>query len=293
MNEKPKSAVLPVGFENPHTILDSFESLRRHHLAKQKIREQQLSLIHVKPHARILDVGIGPGLYLDFWLRHTEATRAMFTLVDASDSALRACEEVAVKAGARNRIQTLKSDLFHLKDHELGQFDIIFIGNTIEYIADPVGYIQSNVIPHLTPGGILAIRDMDLGIMNVSPTDAALCSHVIYSRIEGCRFNSKSPETYHDPFLGRDLHMIIRKAGLKEIQLYPFYCEFRSPLTDAAKSYLSKLHTTWYVEDPLKLLKVEEKKRWESWFTLGSPDCILESPDFYYIESEFLALGRL
>jgi SAM-dependent methyltransferase len=281
-----------LNFQNPHIVLDSFESLRRHHLAKQKLREQLLTLIPIKENAQVLDIGIGPGLYLDFWLRYTEGQNAKFTLMDSSPNALGECILIAEKINASNRIKTVCGDLRQLNQLDLGTFDVIFIGNTIEYISDPVDLIQNALLPHLVSGGILAIRDMDLGIMNVGPTDPALCSRILYSRIKGCRFHSKSMETYHNPFLGRELHAILRSSGLTRIQFYPFFCEFRYPLPEAAKLYLSRLHTTWFIEDPLELLEQTEKDRWKGWFDRNSKDSILESPDFYYVESEFLAFGE-
>jgi len=273
--------------DDPHVILDGFESLRRHHLAKQSLRESQLTKIPLSAGARVLDIAVGPGLYLDFWLRHTAAKKVHFTLFEHSAEALELCAKEAEKSGARSRVELVRGDMFQLGKHLSQPFDAIFIGNTLEYIADPVAYLRDQLLPLLKPSGVLAIRDLDCGYVNCNLVDPALNHKVVGARIRNCQ----ATKEFHNPFLGRDMKRMFRETGLKNISHSPNLVEFSSPLTSDQANYLSRIHTTWYGEDALGILSPEDLATWKELFSLENPDTILAHPDFYYTEMEFLTLG--
>jgi 2-polyprenyl-3-methyl-5-hydroxy-6-metoxy-1,4-benzoquinol methylase len=280
-----------VSFENPHEILDGFESLRRHHLAKQNARADQLARIPLPTDARILDVGCGPGLYLKTWLQITARQNASFVLADHSPSALATCEMVASAIGARHRVSTVAVDLHQLDVSHLGQFDVVFVGNTLQYLPDPIGWLRQVAMPLLRDGGLVAVRDLDCGILGCNLVDPLLVSRIVAARIAGCQRISRAGN-FHDPFLGRDLKRIIESAGFGDVSLFPYHIEFKAPLGEAEKSYLSRLHTTWYVEDLAGLLTEADKERWSEAFDPDNPASALNDRHFYYTEAEFLAIGR-
>lgn len=274
-------------FENPHEILDGFESLRRHHFAKQALRESQLTRIPLKQNARVLDIAIGPGLYLEFWLRYSEKTGAHFTLLEHNADALAVCRLEAAKVGAEHRLSTVQGDLFKLSEKLQGPFDVIFIGNTLEYISEPVAYLREQVLPLLAPGGTLAIRDMDCGFVNCNLVDPALNNRMVGSRIRNCQVS----KMYHNPFMGRDLGRILSEAGFKNVKLTPDLAEFKSPLSQAEALYVSKIHTAWYTEDTLGILSDEDKATWAQLFALDNEQGVLYAPHFYYAEMEYFVMG--
>lgn len=277
-------------FSDPHKILDTDQSLTRHHMAKVGIRHTQLDSLPIWPGMRILDVGCGPGLYLPHWLEITRNAGAQFTLLDRSASALEKCVQLASKSGSADRVKILESDIFsHGLPHE--SFDLIFIGNTLEYVPSPAEYLRENILPILRPGGTLGARDLDCGLLAVNYVDPALVSKVVQARILGCQLNSKKVETFHNPFIGRSLGQIVNDAGFNNMSLTPYSCDFRYPLSCAQSEYLSALHTSWYVEDPCGILSKEERSHWHTLFNKTHPNCILEKDSFFYIETEFLAIA--
>ncbi len=274
-------------FADPHKILDQDQSLTRHHLAKIGIRQSQLNSLPLCKGMRILDIGCGPGLYLPHWLEITRSTDAQFTLLDHSAAALNTCAQLALKAGAKGRVEILESDIFcHGIPPE--SFDLIFIGNTLQYVQSPAEYIKEYIFPLLKQGGTLAIRDLDCGILAVNNVDPTLVSKIIQARILGCQRNSTNKVTFHNPFIGRNLGQIAQDAGLRNISLKPYYCDFRHPLSPAQFEYLSALHTSWYVEDRCGILSAEERSHWRSLFEKNNPHCILEKESLFYVETEFL-----
>lgn len=274
-------------FANPHEILDGFESLRRHHLAKKSLRETQLTRIALKKGAKVLDIGIGPGLYLAFWLQHSANSQAHFTLFENNPKALELCLKEAETVGAKDRVTPVVGDLFNLAASSLGKFDVIFIGNTLEYVKDPSAYLRDQVIPLLSPGGQLVVRDLDCGYVNCNLMDPALNHKVVGARIRNCQ----ETKSYHNPFIGRDLGRIMKEAGLSSVSLTADLEEFRGPLSNEQAAYLGKLHTTWYVEDVLGILSPDDIANWSEAFSPDNPENVLHHPDFYYTEMEYFAVG--
>jgi ubiquinone/menaquinone biosynthesis C-methylase UbiE len=276
-------------FANPHKVLDGFESLRRHHNAKKKMRENQLTKIPLKQGARILDIASGPGLYLAFWLEHSKEKQATFTMLDHNEAALAECNEQASLAGATARVQTVAGDIFKLGEALPGRkFDVIFIGNTLEYIEEPDKYLRENVMPLLADGGILAVRDLDCAFANCNLVDPVLNHRIVGSRIRNCQTTA----TFHNPFMGRNLKNIFSKAGFGQIENHADLVEFEAPLSDDVKVYLSKLHTTWYIEDMHGILSPQDIATWTNHFDLSNPQSVLHDPGFYYAEMEYLVIGR-
>lgn len=276
-------------FEDPHVVLDKSASLRRHHLAKREIREDQLTHIPMKANAQVLDVGSGPGLYLNFWLQFTKAKNVHFTLLDHSQESLDEAAETAKASGDTARLSYLRGDFYDLNSVALAKYDVVFVGNCVEYMPDPVGYLRTQLMPLLNPGGVIAIRDLDCGFVNCNLVDPALNHKIVGSRIRNCQ----ASKSFHNPFLGRDLGRFMYEAGLIQVESRPYFVEFRGPLTEVQKAYLYPLHTNWYTEDFLGLLTPTDIKIWQSAFDIRSPQSPINSPEFYYVEAEYLAVGRL
>lgn len=227
-------------YENPHIILDGDASLTRHHNAKIQIRHTQLDRIPLKRNDKVLDIGIGPGLYLKYWLESTRDLQPRFDLFDASDDALRKSSKIAEDIGLSNQVRTIKGDLFSdLSKLELGSYDVIFIGNTIEYVSNPAEFIKNHILPLIKKGGLLVIRDLDCSFMSCNTVDQAMNARIVESRIQNNAYNSrKDPKNYQNPFIGKNLESIFIAASLEVISVYHDTIEFNGPITGAAREYL-------------------------------------------------------
>lgn len=278
-------------FDNPHIILDEYKSLERHHFAKQNIREKQIDTIELKQNDQILDIGIGPGFYLNYWLKMSKEKNCQFTLFDLSKEFLEICLKNASSIDEDHRLKIVSGDLYQINSIINDKFDVIFIGNTIEYIKNPSNYIKTKILPLLKKGGKIVLRDLDCGYVNCNLIDPALCHKIVLARIKGCQDISLNDNTFHDPFIGRNLKYILEETGFKNCTNIPFVCSFEWPLNNFQKDYLTKLHKNWYLEDRCHLLSKEEKEFWSNSFDLNNKNCLLNRKGFYYTEVEFLAIG--
>ncbi len=276
---------------NPHQILDGFASLRRHHEAKRKFREQQLNVISVPTGSRVIDIGCGPGLYLHYWLNLTRGHNVSFTVLDSSAAALNECKRIAGDAGVPDRVECIQLDLFSLSEIDPDSFDVVFVGYTIEYVSDPVNWLRTQVKPLLKPGGKVALRDLDCAFMNCNVVDPALNSKIVFSRIRNGQVNSRDSGIYQNAFVGRELRRYLIEAEFASVEQFPYFIEFTGPLNVEQIDYLFHLHTTWYVEDRLHILTEHEKMIWSAYFNPNSPQCILNHSSFNYVEAEYLAIA--
>ena len=280
-------------FSDPHEILDGYASLKRHHLAKESVRLKQMERIPLKQGARVLDIGVGPGFYLDHWLKHSRPSGAHFTLFDASKEALQVAVQSVVDNQDRRRVVAVAGDFYNLVDFfEPAQFDVIFIGNTLEYIPRPVDYIRRTILPLLYRGGVLAIRDLDCSLMKSCLAPSRINQNIVNSRIENNRRHSLAGvEKYQNPFIGRDLRKIVEDAGLDGVIEFHDHYRWEAPFTASQLEYLSALHSTWYLSDDFGLLTEEDKRVWGELFDPKNRDGVFWNEKSVYEEDEFMVLG--
>ncbi len=101
-----------------------------------------------------LEVGAGTG-YLSFLLR--DELQAV-TLMDTSSGMLREARRKIEEHRLGDRFRTVEADL--LTQPQPGRYDLIYILMTLHHIHDLQGILHA-FYEHLTPGGVLAIGDLD------------------------------------------------------------------------------------------------------------------------------------
>lgn len=278
-------------YKDPHKLLDGFASLQRHHMAKESQRHEQLDRIEINENDRILDIGVGPGLYLPHWLTKIKEKSASLHLFDHSESSLQIARQFVEEAKADKNVEYIIGDMFQFPENLKDSFDVVFIGNTIEYVSNPSQYLKEHIMPLLKKGGRLVVRDLDCSFMACTNMPRSLNSRVVYSRIHNNSKNSEATGIYQNPFIGKDLEKIVSEAGYQVTSVVPYFIEFKYPLTQWQKDYLSTLHQNWYVEDTYQILSKADKEKWASEFDLKNPNSAINQENFEYTEAEFLVIG--
>jgi ubiquinone/menaquinone biosynthesis C-methylase UbiE len=288
-----KDKEVKMSFADPHEVLDGYASLERHHLAKKNIRLEQLDKIPIPSNGRVLDIGVGPGLYLGHWLNSTKAKSVNFDLFDASATLLKMSMAVASKINQSDRVKIIVGDMYQdLRKMGPDTYDVIFIGNTLEYVPDPIAFIRDTVLPILKHGGVLAIRDLDCSFMSSNLADPALNAKIVHSRIQNNLQTSRNPKNYQNPFIGKHLANIMKAAVLSIISVYPYQVEFKGPMSVFQRNYLEVLHNNWYVDDQLAILSPSDIAAWKRLFSSGATGNVFDNINSIYNEAEFLVIGH-
>lgn len=112
-------------------------------------------LRHVRPEARVLDVGCGVGR----WSRLLAARGARVTGMDLSPTMIAQAEQRAVRAGVADRCRFLVQDLVALDAGE--QFDLVLGVTVLQHILDPEALRAAvqRMAAHLAPGGRMVLLE--------------------------------------------------------------------------------------------------------------------------------------
>ncbi len=123
-------------------------------------------LPHLRPGARLLDFGCGPGT-VTTGLARLVAPGAVVG-IDVSAEILDLARSHAAEQGVEN-VSFETADVYALP-FEDGSFDVAFGHQVLQHLADP-GAALVEVGRVLRPGGIVAVRDADYGTMVHWPRD--------------------------------------------------------------------------------------------------------------------------
>ena len=161
---------------------------------------------HLDAGARILDVGSGPGtITVDLARRVRPGT---VVGVDAADDVVRRATGLARSERVEN-VEFRVGDAYEL-DFADATFDVVHAHQVLQHLARPVDALRE-FRRVLTPGGIVAVRDVDYGGVIWSPASTGL---------------DRWLELYHDvafgnggdPDAGRHLKRWVREAGFGDIE---------------------------------------------------------------------------
>lgn len=242
---------------NSNKPLSSVEWLNIHHNAKLKEREEFIKKTFPEDVKSIMDLGSGPGLWLDLIHKNIHKNCKLIG-VDVDSNAIELLKEKFAKWDRETCY--IQCDLD--KDIEsLPKVDIILIFNIFCFFEDPL-LILNKLKNKLNDGGKIIIRQYDGGTMRFGPMEEELRQNLnssIYSAVSGSKqFN------HYD--IDRIIN-IIHKSNFENIQMefetiqkfYPYTKEFELYLTETIKWNIeyssnivkSKLNE-WYNANKLK-----------------------------------------
>jgi SAM-dependent methyltransferase len=158
---------------------------------------------HLRPGARVLDVGCGPGTITAELADRVGDSGAVVGL-DASADVI----ELASRTMSRGNLTYLVGDVYAL-DAEDDSFDVVHAHQVLQHLADPVAALRE-MRRVCRPGGVVAARDSDYRAMAWNPQPAELDEWLaLYMSIT--RSNGGHPDA------GRLLLAWAREAGFSEV----------------------------------------------------------------------------
>jgi hypothetical protein len=139
------------------------------------------------------------------------------------------------------------------------------------------------------PGGVVAVKDVDMTAWRILPAPPLLGAHLAEACIRGADATVQS----FGSLRGRELGLWLERAGLTGVRQTAVPIEYRSPLSQVARSlwadwlpYLARLAVDKGVPD-------EDLEVWRRLLTREGAAAFVSQPDFYACELQVVAVGRV
>ncbi len=193
------------------------ESVLRSHRWRTAENSAGFLLAHLRPDARVLDVGCGPGTITVDLATRVPAGRVLG--IDIAPEVLAAGRELARDRGVSN-VDFVVGDVYGL-DLEDASVDVVYVHQVLQHLREPVrALVEMRRV--LAPGGLLAARESDYGAFTWAPADPRLDAWLAaYHRLTAR--NGATADA------GRALHVWVRSAGFSDLEVTSSTWTFARP----------------------------------------------------------------
>lgn len=172
----------------------------------REVKLQNLALLGLRPGARILDVGCGPG----------DDARMIGEIVGPTGSVVGVDASETMVATARQRLEGLDLPVEYRVmdaaslDFEGDTFDGSRADRVLQHVEDPER-VLAEMIRVTKPGGVVAISDTDWGTIALDMSNRAMVRWM----------TTMISERIPNGWIGRELPRLFRSAGLQTIEVVP------------------------------------------------------------------------
>ncbi|GEB52635.1 MULTISPECIES: methyltransferase domain-containing protein [Streptomyces] len=193
------------------------DSVLRSHRWRTAANSAAYLLGELRPDARVLDIGCGPGtITCDL---AALVPRGRVTGLDAAAGVLEQARATADERGLEN-IEFTTGDV-HALDQPDGSFDVVHAHQTLQHVGDPVAALRE-MRRVCAPGGIVAVRDADYGGMFWYPEVPGMDRwQQLYRRVASACGGQ--------PDAGRRLHAWARQAGFTDVTVSTSTWNYSTP----------------------------------------------------------------
>jgi len=249
--------------------------------------EGMLRMVGLEPGWRVLDVGCGGGSFLPLLAELVGATGELVALDTAPDN-IAAIERRLEAAPLGCPVDLQLGSLEELSDAD-ASFDAVWCANVVQYFPDlAVPSLLAEMRRVVRPGGLVAIKDVDMTLFRVEPTPPFLVDHLSEASLRDEVFGAWSQGSLR----GRTLRRRLEEAGLTKVWQRTILIERWAPLRPVEQ----RLWGDWlaFLAEAAQQRGIPAGDR-AAWRTMLDPDDPLNplnDPAFYACEGQTVAVGR-
>jgi arsenite methyltransferase len=269
-------------------ILAAGEWLDTHYEACKPEYDAMLRSVGIEAGWRLLDAGCGSGSLLPV----ASELVGPGGHVAALDLAPENVEIVRARAEAGHfacPVEPKVGSLLELPFPD-ARFDAVWCGNVVQYFSDDdLPRVLAELRRVTRPGGLVAVKDVDMTLVRLHPCDVFLFSHLSEVSV---RNPSLGPES-RGALRGRELRRWLERAGLEEVWQRTTLIERWAPLRPVER----RLWADWLAflaglaEE--RGVPEEDLRTWRALGDADAPGHILNHPEFYSCEGQVVAVGRV
>ncbi len=169
-------------------------------------------------------------------------------------------------------------------------FDALWSANVTQYFSDvELSMLLEEFQRVVRPGGLVAVKDVDMQLMRVYPASPFLFSHLSEKSVRGRHATGQSQGSLR----GRELRRWLERAGLEQVWQRTIMIERWAPLRLIERQLFAEWFTylTRLAEE--RGVSGEDLATWHRLSDPSAPDYLVDSPDFYACEGQVVAVGHV
>ncbi len=233
-----------------------------------------------EPGMRVLDAGCGSGSFLPLLL---EGGAGEVVALDAAPEHLQFIDEVYGE-----RIVPLVGVISALPVSS-ASMDGLWCANTLQFLDDVEALETLREFARVVrPGGIVAIKDVDMSAFKILPAPAFLGAHLGEACATGADVSPQSIGSLR----ARGLRGMMRESGLTDVQQRCFVIERWGPLDPDASRFWSEWLPYLSALAHQRRVPAEDLETWRQVATPALAEAFVARPDFYGCEMQVVCSGR-
>jgi SAM-dependent methyltransferase len=249
--------------------------------------EAMVRSVGIAPGDRVLDVGTGGGSFIPLIADlvgptgHIEATDAAPENITAVEARL---SDWGLPCAVH--LQTCEPGALPYGDDS---FDVVWCANVLQYFDGPaLSQLLAELRRVLRPGGVLAVKDVDMLLARIYPASPFLITHLSEASLAREHVSAQSIGSLR----GRELRGLLEGCGFQPVQQRTWLIERWAPLRPREQ----RLWKEWlaYLAGLAERRPVpaEDLGVWRSLLDADAAEHLVDRPDFYGCEGQVVATGR-
>ena len=250
--------------------------------------EEMLRFVGVPPGARALDAGCGSGGYLPLLSELVGDGGSVYALDLAPENV--ALVEERRASGELPRLAEAREGTLSALPHEDDSFDALWCANTTQYLGDAEFEAALAEFRRVVrPGGIVAVKDVDVALARLYPADPFLFPHLCEASLRA----DSDDDHARGSVRGRELRRWLERSGLREVRQRIVMIERWAPLRPVERQFFGDWlsHLAGLAEG--RGVPEGDLAAWRSFADPGSPGHPLDRSDAYACEGQVVAVGRV
>lgn len=260
-------------------VLTDASWLDAHFVACRPEYEALLRTAGIRKGDRVLDAGCGSGSFLPL-LKELVGDQGGLDAVDHCSA--------NVTAARKGGFQAREGSLLELPYPD-ARFDAVWCANVTQYLSDDD--LATTLLEFgrvVKPGGLVAVKDVDMPLMRVHPGDRFLFQRLA----QVCAESPAASVQSRGSVRGRELRRWLEHAGLRAVQQKAELIERWAPLKAHERLFFGEWLSFLAEVASRQALPPQDLAAWSRLRDPGDPDHPLNDPDFYLCEGQVLAVGH-
>lgn len=265
--------------------LSSLDWLELHHRVKLPDRRAILSRLDIREGDRVLDLGCGPGFWVQL-IADIVGPAGAVVGADFDEGLLNHAARAVAESHPEHDV-SFRTLSFEDLDDRVGDFDVVFFSNCFCYVVKPED-LMARMAGRLRKGGRLIGRNWDGGVFMLNPLPELQLAKMQFHLAEVFGPDRLGP--HFDNYFGRKLPGLFRRHGFNDVKCETQVIERFGPADRDLARYI-QMNGEWMAETVGNRISDEERRQWLTYFDAKDARCVFASEEFYFCMIELAVTG--